>query len=94
MVGTHGIRKFEFCELREQACIAPQWEMTCVVSLIGVSLGSKWNMLLNEELICRSHCGGVLRIDYFRLPSIEAIISSIDWFIAVLVVVAELKSNS
>ena len=34
-VGLHGMRKFEFYELREQVCISLLWEVTCVVSLIG-----------------------------------------------------------
>ena len=61
-MGIHGIRKFECYELREQVCITPQWEMIYVVSLIGVELGFKWNMLLNENSICYFHCGAVLRI--------------------------------
>ena len=52
-------------------------------------------MILNENSICYFHCGGVLLKDKcFRLPAIKVMFSSIDWSIAVLVVVAELESNT
>ena len=66
----------------------------CRISDWWVARDYKWNMLLNESSIFYFHCGGVLRIGCFGLPSIEAMFSSIDWFVAVLVVVAELESNT